>query len=90
MAEIPLAINIQGDYGFKVVVVDDNDSIATVIKKATDQVIGVLVESFPRGTVLRAKIHGKSEALPEAHTVTQLNLAQMEALDIFVDKFVIH
>ena len=90
MADIPLAINIQGDYGFKVVVVDDNDSIATVIKKATDQIIGVLVKPFPLGTVLKAKIHGMSETLPETHTVTQLNLVKMEALDIFVDKSVTH
>jgi len=83
MADLPLAINVQGDYGFKVVVVDDDDTIANVIQKATDQIVGVLVPPFPSGTVLQAKVHGSDDPLSDTITVKQANLMHMEAIDIY-------
>ncbi len=85
MAEIPLAVNLQGDYGYKVVVVDDEDTIESVIKTASDQIVGVLVAPFPEGTQLQAKVHGADEPLPQATTVKQANLLQMEAIQIYAD-----
>ncbi len=82
MADFPLACNIQGDYGFKVIVVDDGDTIEEVIHKATDQIVGVLVKPFPPGTVLEARIHGDDNPLSKTTTVKEANLVHMEAIDI--------
>ncbi len=84
MADFPLVFNIQGDYGYKVLVVDEEDSIATVIEKAADAIVGVLVAPFPDGTVLKARVHGSEAPLADSLTVAQAGLPQMEALDIYV------
>lgn len=84
MADFPLTCNVQGDYGYKVVVVDDEDTIAEVIRKAAGEVVGVLVPPFPKNVVLRARIHGADQPLSEAVTVRDADLAQMEAIDIYV------
>ena len=85
MAEIPIACNLQGDYGYKVIVVDEDDTIAEVIRKTTDQLVGVLVAPFPPDTVLRAKIHGPDEPLADDTTVKGANIAQMAAVVIYVE-----
>lgn len=85
MSDIPLAINLQGDYGFKVVVVDDQDTISQVIDKAVEQIVGVLVAPFPDDAVLKAKVHGSDDALQPDVTVKQADLVQMEAIQIVAD-----
>ncbi len=85
MAEIPIACNLQGDYGYKVIVVNEDDTIAEVIRKTTDQLVGVLVAPFPPETVLRAKIHGTDEPLADDTTVKGANIAQMAAVVIYVE-----
>ena len=84
MADLPIACNLQGDYGFKVIVVDDEDTIGTVIRKTTDQLVGVLVAPFPEDAVLEARIHGADDPLPNDITVKDAKMVQMEALDIYV------
>lgn len=83
MADFPFACNIEGDYGYKVFVADDEDTIATLISKATDSIVGVLVPQFPPGTVLRARISGQPEPLPLDVTVRQAGLRAMEAIEIY-------
>ncbi len=83
MAEFPIACNLQGDYGYKVIVVDENDTISEVIAKTTDQLVGVLVAPFPEGTVLKAKLHGADDPLPDDATVKSANFVQMEAIQIY-------
>ena len=83
MAEFPIVFNIQGDYGFKVTMVDEDETIDQVIRKAADQIVGVLVAPFPAGTTLCARIHGAEAPLPGGITVKQAQLIQMEALDIY-------
>ena len=85
MADFPLTCNVQGDYGYKVVVVDDGDTIAEVIHKATNEVVGVLVPPFPENAQLHARIHGSDSPLPEDQTVKQAKLLQMEAIDIYLE-----
>ena len=82
MADFPLAVNVQGDYGYKVIVVDDGNTIDEVI----DQIVGVLVAPFPEGTVLRAKTHGAEDPLDSSLTVANANFIQMEALQIYAEK----
>jgi hypothetical protein len=86
MADFPLAINLQGDYGYKVVVVDDETTIEEVINTSVDQIVSVLVAPFPEGTVLRARVHGSDEPLVNSLRVMDANFIQMEALQIYVEK----
>ena len=86
MADFPLAINLQGDYGYKVVVVDDEDTIEQVINTSIEQIVSVLVAPFPEGTVLRARVHGADEPLDNKLKISEANFIQMEALEIYVEK----
>ena len=86
MADFPLAINLQGDYGYKVVVVDDETTIEEVINTSVDQIVSVLVAPFPEGTVLRARVHGSDKPLVNSLRVMDANFIQMEALQIYVEK----
>ncbi len=86
MAELPLAINVQGDYGYKVVVVDDDHTIEEVIQTAVDQIVGVLAPKFPAGAVLRARLHGSDSPLDNNCIVKQLGLVKMEALQVYAEQ----
>ena len=86
MADFPLAINLQGDYGYKVVVVDDGATIEEVINTSVDQIVSVLVAPFPEGTVLLARVHGADNPLDNKLKVSEANFMQMEALEIYVEK----
>ena len=83
MTDFTLACNLEGDYGYKVLVVDDDDTISTVIEKVVDQIVGVLVAPFPEGTVLKLRVQGDETPLADDITVKQAELAEMEAVEIF-------
>ena len=85
MTEFPVACNLQGDYGYKVIVIDDSDTVADIIRKTTDQLVGVLVAPFPPGAVLKAKIHGADMPLADGATVKDANISKMEAIDIYAE-----
>ena len=84
MAEFPLAVNVQGDYGYKVIVVDDDNTIEEVIQVA-DQIVGVLVAPFPDDVTLRARVHGAKQPLDNNLTVSDAGFIQMEALQIYAE-----
>ena len=86
MAELPLAVNVQGDYGYKVVVVDDDNTIEEVIRIAVDQIVGVLVPEFPAGAVLRARLHGSDSPLDNGSIVKQAGLMKMQALQVYAEQ----
>ena len=86
MADFPLAINLQGDYGYKVVVVDDSRTVEEVINTCVDQIVGVWVAPFPEGTILRARVHGADEPLNNSLRIADANFIQMEALEIYVEE----
>ena len=86
MADFPLAINLQGDYGYKVVVVDDGAAIEEVISTSVEQIVSVLVAPFPEGTGLHARIRGADEPLDNKLKVSEADFIQMEALEIYVEK----
>ena len=85
MAQFPLAVNVQGDYGYKVIVVEDENTIEEVIQVAVDQIVGVLVAPFPEGNTLRAKVHGAQQPLENNLTVADAKFIQMEALQIYAE-----
>ena len=74
---------LQGDYGFKVLVVDDGDTIATVIDKALEQIGSVLVAPFPQGSVLKLRVQGNDDPIADTTTVSQAGLAEMEAVEVY-------
>jgi len=82
MAEFPIACNVQGDYGYKIIVVNEDEKIADIVKRAADQVVGYLIPPFPEGTTLNARIHGSEECLLQDSTVKEAQLSRMEVLDI--------
>ena len=86
MADFPLAINLQGDYGYKVVVVDDSRTVEEVINTSVDQIVGVLVAPFPEGTILRARVHGADKPSNNSLRIADANFIQMEALEIYVEE----
>lgn len=86
MAELPLAINVQGDYGYKVVVVDDDNTIEEVIQTAVDQIVGILVPKFSTGAVLRVRLHGSESPLDNNRIVKQIGLMKMEALQVYAEQ----
>ena len=85
MADFPLAVNVQGDYGYKVIVPDDENTIEEVIATAVEQIVSVLVAPFPEGTVLRARVHGSEQPLENSLKIKDANFIQMEALQIYVE-----
>jgi hypothetical protein len=84
MAELPLACNVQGDYGYKIIMVEESDTISQVVEKALAGVVGYLVAPFPEGTTFQTRVHGTEEPLLDTVTVKDANLLKMEALDISV------
>ncbi len=85
MADLPLAVNVQGDYGYKVIVVDDEGSIDQIISTATDQIVGVLVAEFAKDAVLRARLHDADEPLDNSMSIKDAKLVQMDALQIYAE-----
>lgn len=86
MADFPLAVHLQGDYGYKVIVADDQNTIAEVIEIAVDQLVGVLVAPFPEGTVLRARRHDDTEPIDNKLKVADAKFIQMEALQVYIEE----
>ena len=86
MADFTLAINLQGDYAYKVVIVDDSNTIEEVISTSVDQIVSVLVAPFPEGTILRARLHGANKPLNNSLRIADANFIQMEALEIYVEE----
>ena len=86
MADFPLAINLQGDYGYKGVVVDASRTVEEVINTSVDQIVGVLVAPFPEGTILRARVHGADNPVNNSLRIADANFIQMEALEIYVEE----
>lgn len=84
MAELPIACNVQGDYSYKIIMVNEEDTITQVIQKALDGVVGYFIKEFPADTVLKASIHGSEKSLPGHITVKETNILKMEAIDIYV------
>lgn len=85
MSVFPIACNLEGDYGYKVIVVDEKDTVTEVIRKTTEQIVGVLVKPFPEGTTLRARVHGADEPLDGESAIGDLGIVQMEAIDIYTE-----
>jgi len=82
MADFPLACCIEGDYGFKLLIVDDADSIDEVAAKAASKLVGVTVPPPPPGSHFRIRIPGSAEYLPRTVSVRESGLVRMDPIEI--------
>lgn len=82
MTAIPLVINLERDYGMKVILFDPANTIADMIRIVSDQLVGVVVKPFPKGTVLTARRHGSNEVLPADLNIADAGFVKMETIDI--------
>ncbi len=83
MADIPLAVLFEGDYGYKVQVFDSGDTMAALIDKASAQLVGVLVAPPPAGAVFEVRAQGGDGPLPRDLTIEKAGFAAMEAVEIY-------
>ena len=83
MADIPLAVLLEGDYGYKVQVFDTADTMAVLAGKVADQVAGVLVAPFPPDAVLKVRLQGGDDPLPDDLTIADAGFVEMESVEIY-------
>ena len=83
MSDIPLAVLLEGDYGYKVQVFDTGDSMATLAEKVADQVAGILVAPFPPDAVLKVRVQGNDDPLPDELTIADAGFVEMEPVEIY-------
>ena len=83
MADIPLAVLLEGDYGYKVQIFDTDDTMAVLAEKVADQVAGVLVAPFPPEAVLKVRVQGSDDPLPDELTIADAGFVEMESLEIY-------
>ena len=83
MADFAIAVNFQGDYGYKVCFVDDEDTIAAAIDKIKDQIAGVLVAPVEAGARLEMRVQGAPAPVPADVMVKQSGLMAMESVEIY-------
>jgi hypothetical protein len=83
MADIPLAVLLEGDYGYKVLVLDTNDTMATIVEKTSEQLVGVLVAPFPEEAVLKVRIQGNDEPIADDTTIADAGFVEMEAIEVY-------
>jgi len=82
MADFALTCCIEGDYGFKLLIVDDADSIDEVAAKAAGKLVGVTVPTPPPGSHFRIRIPGSAEYLPRTVSVRESGLVRMDPIEI--------
>jgi hypothetical protein len=86
MEMMPIAVNVQGDYGYKIVTIEPEKSIKELVEVAVKAVEGILVPKFEEGTEFTAKVHGSDDFLDLSKSLRDSNLLEMEAVDIEVKK----
>lgn len=83
MAEFALALNYEGDYGMKLLMVDTTNTMEEVVRIASENLVGVLVPPPPPGTLMRIRRHGQSEPLPPQMTIAEAGFISMETVDVY-------
>ncbi|MDR5749044.1 toluene-4-monooxygenase system B family protein [Caballeronia sp. LZ029] len=82
MSNFALVCNYEGDYGMKVIMLDDDYSMEDVARIAKENIAGVFVPEPLPGTKLRVRRHGEEEFLPESMTISAAGFIQAETVDI--------
>jgi hypothetical protein len=82
MAAFPLVVNFIGDYGCKVLLVEDDLTIGDVAREAARQLAGVVVEPLAPGETLSVKLPGKDVPLPDDVKLADAGLVHLETIEI--------
>ncbi len=83
MADFALAVNFEGDYGFKVCFVDDGDTVAEAIKKIREQIAGVFVKPLPAETLFELRVQGEKLPIAPDLIVKNSGLIFMESVEVY-------
>ena len=86
MADIPLVCNFQGDYGFKVLIVDEESTIEQVISVAIELLAGVVVPPVSNRESFVVRVQDSEEPLNLQDTVKSAGLMSMETIEIYQSK----
>lgn len=82
MAAFPLVVNFVGDYGCKVLLVEDDLTIADVAREAARQLAGVVVAPLAPGETLSVKLPGSDVPLPDDVKLADAGLVHLETIEI--------
>lgn len=82
MAAFPLVVNFIGDYGCKVLLVEDDLTIADVASEAARQLAGVVVAPLAPGETLSVKLPGNDVPLPNDVKLADAGLVHLETIEI--------
>jgi len=82
MAAFALCCGFVGDYGFKVVLVDDTLTIEEVTQEAARQLAGVVVRPIELGERLALRVQGVATPLSPHLTLRAAGLMEMETIEI--------
>ncbi len=82
MAAFALCCGFDGDYGFKVVLVDDAFTIAQVAQEAARQLAGVVVRPIEPGETLTVCVQGNPTPLAPELTIQAAGLREMETIHV--------
>lgn len=80
MAAFALCCGFDGDYGFKVLLVDDDFTIAQVAQEAARQLAGVVVRPLEPGETLSVCVQGNPTPLAADLTIKAAGLMEMETI----------
>ncbi|MDX2168521.1 MAG: toluene-4-monooxygenase system B family protein [Deltaproteobacteria bacterium] len=80
MAAFALCCGFDGDYGFKVLLVDDGFTIAQVAQEAARQLAGVVVRPLEPGEKLTVCVQGNPTPLAPEATIKSAGLMEMETI----------
>ena len=82
MAAFALCCGFEGDYGYKVLLVDDGFTIAQVAQEAARQLAGVVVRPLEPGERLSVRVQGSPTPLAPELTIQAAGLIEMETIEI--------
>ena len=78
----PLVCNFEGDYGMKLLMVDEESTMDMIANQAASALVGVLVKKPKPGSIYRISRHCEDEKLPRDLKVKDAGFIKMEAIDI--------
>lgn len=83
MADHHLVCNFEGDYGLKLLTVDENSTMKQVATRAADLLAGVVVPQITDRSLLRVRVQGQDKPLASNITVAEAGLIELETIEIY-------
>ena len=83
MSNFPVVCGFEGDYGFKVLMVDRSSTMDDVCAVAADLLAGVVVRPVALTERLRVRLPDATEPLPPTLTVAEAGFIELETIEIY-------